>query len=78
MAGAPGGYTPSSGNNDRKLVILRGSATILTYATQRIGTGTYKRGDLVSRKLIRNEPFDQATSVSETSGVIAVGTTNAR
>ncbi len=77
MAGAPGVF-PTSGDNNRKLVVLRGSATILTYTSQRIGTSTYKRGDLVSRQLIRNEPFDQAASVSETSGVMNVGTTSTR
>jgi hypothetical protein len=78
VANAPRGYAPSSGSNNRKLVILRGASTILTYAREQIGTSTYGRGDLVSRIAIRNEPFDQARSVTETSGTINVGTTNAR
>ena len=72
----PPTYKPADGQyNNRHLVILRSGSAILTYASKKIPSSTYERGDLVSRKIIRNEPFDQARSVTNTSGVIAVGIT---
>ena len=79
MAGAPHGYTPYSGqNNNRKLIVMRTGSAVLTYVRDKIGSSTYNRGDLVSRQIIRNEPFDQAASVTDTSGTINVGTTESR
>jgi hypothetical protein len=79
MATPPGGYAPAAGqSNNRHLVILRNGSSVLTYASKTIPSSTYSRGDLVSRKVIRNEPFDQARSVTNTSGVVNVGTTTSR
>jgi len=79
MATPPHGYAPATGqSNNRHLVILRSGSAVLTYACKPIPSSTYSRGDLVSRQIIRNEPFDQATSVTNTSGTINVGTTDSR
>jgi len=78
MAIAPHGYTPyGTQRNNRKLIVMRNGGAVLTYTKDKIPNSTYDRGDLVSRKIIRNEPFDQANSVTNTSGVIDVGTTTA-
>lgn len=77
MATPPCGYTPSgTQKNNRKLIVMRTGSAILSYVRNKLGT--YSRGDLISRAIIRNEPFDQAASVTNSSGVIDTGTTNIR
>ena len=77
MATPPHGYTPyGTQKNNRKFIVMRTGGAVLSYVRKKLGT--YGRGDLISREIIRNEPFDQATSVTNSSGVINVGTSSTR